>query len=153
MTKLDTVLRQLRWLPIAVIAVATIQTTIWFAEREPPFHVIEGKVIPPSTPGGVLRVDGKVYRDLNRDCYVRIMHWIEDSKGFRHFLPTLGLTNESIQRAERITPGQTKYVHQIAESVATGQANYHAENAYICNPTHLVWPIVVVTDIAFEVTR
>lgn len=153
-TKIDYWLQRLRWIPLLVLFMAAVQVIIWAAEREPPFHVIKGEVVPPTKPGGTLRIEGDVYRDISRECYVTIIHWIEDSAGFRHFLPSIGLTHESIKRTHAMTPGKTKYVARVQPDVPLGPAVYHAENKYVCNPWHLVVaPIVVVTDLAFEVVE
>jgi hypothetical protein len=146
-------LQRLSWVPVSLIIYAAVQTTVWVADREPPFHVLSSRVIPPSIPGAALRIEGQVWRDTSRHCDAEVHHWVEDHLGFRHYLQTVNIPAESIHKLETdISPGQTKFSAQLPLSVAVGPAVYHAENRYICNPVHVFWPVSVITRIPFEVS-
>lgn len=147
-------LQRLSWIPVSVIIVATFMSAIWVSDRKPPFVVKTSVVVPPSVPGGPLLVEGDVERDIGRDCNLETHHWIEDSRGYRHYLPEVIIPSESIRRLEEsISPGRTKFSAQIPSTISLGKAIYHAENRYVCNPMHVVWPISVITRIPFEVVK
>lgn len=141
------------WVPATIILVASLQSVIWAFDRDPPFLVKAAGITPPSYPGGPLLVQGDVERDISRDCNLETHHWIEDSRGYRHYLPVVVIPAESIRRLEQeISPGRTAFSAVIPLTITLGKAVYHAENRYICNPVHLIWPISVITRIPFEVT-
>lgn len=145
------ILHTLLWIPSLIICLAVVQIVVWAADREPPFVVLDGGVVPPANVGGILKIKGDIRRDITRGCSLTVSHWIEDRVGFRSYLPVVEMSAESIAKLEQIAPGTTKFSNMIPYSVATGSAIYHAENRYVCNPTHVIWPIVVVTRLPFEV--
>jgi hypothetical protein len=146
-------LNRLMWLPKATIIVGLVAMTYWAFDRKPPFVVHSARVVPPSIPGGALLVEGEVSRDVSRPCDLTVHHWVEDSQGYRHYLPVVQMPAESIKRLEQsISPGRTKFSTMLATAVPFGAATYHAENQYVCNPVHVLLPISVITRIPFTVT-
>lgn len=145
------ILHTLLWIPSLVICLAVVQIVVWAADREPPFKVLNGEVVPPTNVGGVLKIRGDIRRDVTRGCSLTVSHWIEDRVGFRSYLPIVEMSADSLIRLEELAPGKTRFSNMVPHSVAPGAAIYHAENRYVCNPIHLIWPIVVVTRLPFEV--
>lgn len=134
----------------SVIVALTIQVLIWAADRKPPFEVITSQVTPPSYPGGQLLIEGEVKRDLSRECSFVGEHWIEDAKGFRHYLQPVAMGVDAIKRTDQVSPDYAKYAVPIPEAVPVGKSIYHVTQRYACNPIHLrAWPIEVETRIPF----
>lgn len=148
---LEWAMHAFRWLPAVIIVIGAGQTIAWAINRTPPFTVLEGRIIPPAIPGGVLRIDGVVKRDLSRDCDLEVTQWVEESAGYRHYLNPVAMRAESIRKLEEISPGRTQYAAAIPPTVKPGPAVYHAESRYTCNPVHLLWPISIITRIPFNV--
>lgn len=144
-------LSALRWIPTVVVVLACGQIVAWAMDRKSPFIVMDGYITPPAHPGGVLRINGKVKRDLSRDCDLEVTQWIEDSNGYRHYLSPVAMRSESIRKLEEFSPGETHYAAPIPPTVHPGYAIYHAESRYSCNPVHELWPITILTRIPFEV--
>lgn len=149
--RVNNLLYAFRLLPILVISIALAQIFAWAFDREPPFVVIDGHIEPPAVPGGVLRITGAVKRDISRNCDLEVTQWVEDSSGYRHYLNPVAMRSDSIRKLEEISPGRTQYAASIPSTVKIGPSVYHAESRYVCNPVHFVWPVSIITRIAFEV--
>jgi hypothetical protein len=149
--RIEHAMHVLRWLPYSVIFLALFQVALWAADRRPPFTVLEGTIVPPTVAGGVLRIEGKVIRDLTRNCNLFVTQWVEDRVGFRHYLASVEMQAESIRKLEEISPGLTRYAPALPPGIPAGSAVYHAESQYACNPVHALWPITIITRIPFTV--
>lgn len=144
-------LARFSWIPVLAIIAGLVMSLIWAADRSAPFVVKSSRVIPPVVAGETAKIEGEVWRDISRSCDLEVRHWIEDSAGFRHYLPNVQMASESIRRLEQISPGITRYTMAVPVAFAPGKAIYHAESLYTCNPVHMIWPISVITRISFDV--
>lgn len=144
-------LHAFRFLPAIVVVAGLGQIIAWSIDRKAPFQVVKGQIVPPAYPGGVLRIDGVVKRDLSRSCDLEVTQWVEDANGYRHYLNPVAMRADSIRKLEELTPGRTQYAAAIPPTVNIGPAVYHAESRYACNPVHEIWPISIITRISFTV--
>jgi len=144
-------LARFSWIPVLAIIFGLVMSLVWAVDRSPPFVVKSARVIPPVRAGDTAKIEGEVWRDPGRACDLEVRHWIEDSSGFRHYLPNVHMASDSIKRLEQISPGVTRYTMAIPPAFTAGSAVYHAESLYFCNPVHLIWPISVITRLTFDV--
>lgn len=109
----------------------------WLSERTPPIDIYDVDLLTPIVrPGGDLKVRYYVYRRDN--CRTKFQRTYRDSEGVRYALEDVDIW---------LSPsplGRDEYVSLIPISprASQGQAKFRAITVYVCNPVHLVWPIV-----------
>lgn len=144
------------WLPWVVIILTTVsvvaQVSVWMLDTRKPFELLSYTVNQVKA-GGLLRVDGKVRRDLDRECSLRGARYIMDSQGARYdFGSSIVMTAEALRIMDKLSAGEIHQVHQLPAYIAPGPASMITTMQYVCNPLHeLFRPIAVDMRIDFEV--
>jgi hypothetical protein len=103
-------------------------------------------------PGGVLRIEAKVRRDLSRKCSVQFSRHIFDSQGTRHDISAeTMMTFAALQGLEQVTPGRLVLAVHLPPHIALGKARLVTPLIYQCNVWHSVKPIETTMVVDFEV--
>lgn len=130
-------------------AIALAQLLSWTLDREPPFRRISATASP-TRPGGTMRVDAVVWRDLTRYCSITYGRYLWDSTGFRHVIVDGGIVSDQERRDyKKADEMHDKIV--IPPGAAPGPGVLEADLNYVCNPVHFLRPIHVKTEIAVEI--
>lgn len=123
-------------------------------DREPPLKLLSYDEGMQAKPGEYLKVHAKVWRDRTRDCDLHLSRFIfADNGRARYDVASYPVPDSVIDSMEKTTPGELHYALYIPESVEPGQAIIRTVLQYRCNKVHAIWPIIVVTEIPFTVTR
>ena len=149
-------LRKWLWVPWMVIIVLVfgtlIQLVAWWFDTESPFKLLS-YTAPAVHAGGVLEVDGKVVRDLNRNCSLVGSRYIIDSAGTRYDIGMASImTPDAIRSMDAIAPGELHQKFLLPYYIAPGKAVITTTMQYSCNPLQeILHPISVEMTIPFEV--
>lgn len=152
MGKTTTVVYRLRWVATAMILLVLCQFVVWAFDRTPPFKLIGYAVERPVHPGGPLRITLGVERDLRQSCDVQITRYIVDGRGFRFYLPQIGLDAHAIAELQTSTRDENRILIQMPEDAAPGEARFGNALSYVCNPVHKLWPVRVAFEVPFDLT-
>ena len=134
------------------LLVFTMGTTLlMLMDRTPPFAVL--KVYPAEArPGEHVWLRADVRRDLDRKCSVEFSRYIFDSTGGR--VADLGngsMSAASIEAMDQRAPGKLAVRITVPEGTTPGVARLSTDLSYICNRTHLIWPIHTTSTMQFTV--
>lgn len=146
------IMRRWVWLPWLFLAGITVQVAVWAFDREPPFRLISYTAAP-VRPGGVLRIEGIVKRDLARECSMVGSRYYVDAAGVRYDIGGgQTMTAKAIASLNAAAPDRLLQAHQVPAYIATGPAKLVTTMAYSCNILHdLIRPIPVDLVIDFQV--
>ena len=118
----------------------------WVTDRDNPVAVLSRTLLTPIVnPGGALQIERQVYRQ--RQCSTTVERVITDAGNIRYVLP-----NETLSIYG--TLGDDHFVTSvpIPSEASVGPAVYTSTVRYVCNPIHLIWPIVFQgSPIQFEI--
>ena len=151
MSILNSTMRRWFWLPAVILMIAGAQMGAWLADREPPFVVIRTE---PSIAkrGEEITLRADVRRDVHRNCSAKFARYVFDADGFRRDLEGEHVASaEFINALEKRSPGKLQVAIKLSQALPLGQSLLVTDLRYRCNPLHEVWPIVVKTEIPFEV--
>ncbi len=130
--------RSLIVLLVVMLAAGAGYLGMWVADRDTPVEIRAQRVITPEVlPGNSLTMEYEVNRI--RHCRSRVERTIYDGQKVRHVLGD----NER-NASEPLGPGTFRTTPRVPEIAAPGEALYYVASSYVCNPTHLIWPIVVI---------
>lgn len=146
------IVQRLMWLWVAILSISGAQVAWWALDRSPPFETIS-VTAQPVRPGGILLIDGKVRRDLDRDCSIVASRYMIDSHGTRHEIMGLTtMTPEALRKMDAMAPGEVHMALRIPDYVPSGRAQMVTALAYSCNPLQdIVRPVNVEMIAPFEV--
>lgn len=100
------IVQSLMWLWVLILAISGAQVAWWALDRRPPFETIS-VTAQPVRPGGILLIDGKVRRDLDRDCSIVASRYMLDARGTRHEIMGLTtMTPEALRKMDAAAPGE-----------------------------------------------
>lgn len=141
----------IKWLGFIAVV---IQAGVWAFDRTPPYEVLSPVLVFNGPPGGSVKFQAKVRRDLDRDCSVEFMRYIIDGAGARHDLPNdpRHLSAEGIRKmAEQM--GLDRLILSVAIPIdaTPGPSVYGTELEYTCNPIHVFKPITVTSLFRFVI--
>lgn len=140
------------WIPWLFLALVVGQFALWALDREPPFALISATSNTPN-PGGVLEIEAKVRRDLDRECSVEFSRYLFDSAGFRHesFGPQK-MSPKALREMDAHAPGQLNVRLRVPYEFPPGKGVASTVLEYRCNPLQdVLRPINVEMNIPFEV--
>jgi hypothetical protein len=125
----------------------------WALDRTPPLKVLSVSVAPGARSGAADMVT-RVAVDGQKNCSVQFSRALIDSQGFRWDLGTgKKSTREAAAQIARDHAGELRNRIPIPAAAAPGRATLQQHFEYVCNPAHLIWPIVVTAEIPVEVTQ
>lgn len=116
---------------------------VWAAEREPPYVLENGVVLPnPAIHGEPIRLQSDVIVSRT-GCHGVFQRTITDAGGFPWvFPPTPTQFND-------LPPGKYRVAapipYTLPMAIASGEACASTETTFYCNPLHKLWPIKVHT--------
>ena len=146
------VIQRSAWLAWGLLIVSALGLGLMIADDEPPF-VMLGYTTEPVRPGGVLRVDADVRRDLGRECSATFSRHMIDATGTRIDLAgTRHMTADAIRGLDAASPGKLRLALPIPAYAAVGRAVLVTPLIYECNAWHGLRPIQTTAALAFEVT-
>lgn len=146
------ILNSLMWLWVIILIVSGVQVAVWWLDRRPPFELLS-YTAPPVQAGGVLRVDGLVRRDLDRDCSVVASRNLMDSSASRYEVSSMiTMTPAALRKMDAAAPGEIHLSIPIPPYMPPGRADLVTVLAYRCNPLQdIMRPIDVQMRIPFQV--
>lgn len=128
--------------------------TYYAMDRLPPLRLLSYEPGLEAKAGSYLKVSAKVWRDISRNCDLQLERFIfADSGRARYEVASYTVPDSVIYSTEVSTPGELHYVMYVPEFAEPGPALIHTVLEYRCNKVHNVWPIVVVTEIPFTITK
>jgi hypothetical protein len=136
------------WRTVVVLIAGMIAATLgrWVGDNGSPTQVISSRLLTPVVaPGESLKVRYTVERD--RSCAVKIDRLLFDGEGVRYTL-------DDIESAAALGPiGRDEYTVsvQIPRGFARGRSAYRTVTTYVCNALHNVWPIIIRSEVQFDV--
>jgi hypothetical protein len=145
-------LYRLRWFATSMLVLCLGQVLVWAFDREPPLRLVGYAVERPVHPGGPLRITLAVERDMRQACDVQITRYIIDGRGFRFYLPQIGLDAHAISELHATTRDENRILLQMPDDAAPGEARYGNALSYVCNPVHKLWPVRVAFEVPFDLT-
>lgn len=120
----------------------------WIAsDREVPVAVISMSAATEQVqPGGVFRAHYRFIR--TRSCGTHVERLLFDGGGQRFVLPDLDFAPGTLPIGEDIVFVPAA----VPPGALPGTATYRTVNCYVCNPSHLMWPICdAPRDIKFQI--
>lgn len=150
--RMTKVLQRAEWFFSLVLVLCAVPVLYWSLDRSPPFALLSAQVNSPR-PGGILYVDARVRRDLDRECSVEFSRYLFDRNGSRHEAggPQL-MTPQAIRAMDAAAPGILRVTMQIPIGFPPGPAEMVTVLQYRCNPIQdLFRPIGVQMTIPLEV--
>jgi hypothetical protein len=145
-------LYRLRWLCTAMILLCLGQIAAWALDRAPPAKLHGYAVERPVHPGGPLRITLSIERDLTRRCNVTVTRYIVDGRGFRIYLPTIGLDAHALDELQESAKDENRILLQLPEEAAPGKAVFGNSLSYVCNPVHQIFPVRMAYEVGFDIT-
>lgn len=130
---------------------ASVFVVAYYAmDRQPPFEVLS---VEPAfaRPGDYVTVKAKVRRDVSRHCDASFSRFLYDSAGARFDIGHSITSADMIASLEARSPGALALSVLVPLAMAQGPANLQTVLAYNCNPVHAWIPIMVTTNIPFDV--
>lgn len=118
-------------------------------DRVPPYMRTSGSIEPPDPlPGSQITVTWTIaeVRYCPREHTRMTTRMIIDAKGIEHrYAPTVADYKEQ-------NPTEIMRNVQLPPNITPGQATYHSQTCYACNPFQEMWPVCVSTpDIKFTI--
>ena len=115
MTAMGIVLQRSAWLAWALLVLSAIGAASLVLDNTVPWSLIEYRV-GPVAPGGVLRVEAIVQRDVSRKCSVQLSRHVFDATGARRdVVPAMLMTAAALEVLEKTTPGRLVFEVAIPE--------------------------------------
>jgi len=131
----------LKWVIFVCAAIASATVGFMTADRAIPFVRYHGTITPENPmPGSAVTItwEGQRYRDCPGTVYRRIV----DSHNVPHsYDPVVAVY------AKTENPDPMARTFKLPAGIAPGPAVYIATTYFVCNPVHLLWPIVVSTPV------
>jgi hypothetical protein len=148
----QSILQRSAWLAWALLILSALGAATLVLDDQPPFKMI-AYTTQPVKPGGVLRVEALVKRDMTRPCSVVFSRHIFDSVGTRHDISAATpMTVVALQGLEKATPGRLVLAVKLPDHIALGKAQLVTPLVYQCNAWHSLKPIEETMTMTFEVT-
>jgi hypothetical protein len=144
-------LQRSAWVAWLLLVLSGIGAASLMLDDKSPFTMLEYRV-GAVKPGGVLRIEATVKRDLSRKCSVEFSRHVFDSLGTRHDItPETMMTSAALEGLEKATPGRLVLAVQLPPHIALGKAQLVTPLVYQCNAWHAVKPIESTMVVTFEV--
>lgn len=153
MKRLTDVLARAMIVPVIALFVALVQFIVWGLDRTPPYTELSARA-DSARSGAELRVRLEVRRELHRRCDADMSRSVFDAAGTRFDLPGMDeFPAARIESIARRTPDAMSVSIVTPTGMAAGRAVLVTTLRYYCNPVHHFFPIVVVSEVPFEVVR
>jgi hypothetical protein len=125
----------------------------WLAmDRAAPFGVVEFDRPPPSIAAGTnMLMSAKVRRDVERMCSVEGTNRMHFADGTRWEASSFKFSAQELAHQEARTPDRLRVSIAVPSWAAPGPAQLVTTRYYVCNVTHLVAPIEVMSVMPFAV--
>lgn len=130
----------------SALAIASTTVGYWTQQRDLPVQSKVIEVVGPTYPGGRLLVRWQVYREDS--CAATKQEIIIDAGNVRWVLKAIYFPQPPGG------PGFDNFISQteLPSDIPLGDATLRVSIAFVCNPVHLLWPVVNrIPDIPFTV--
>lgn len=134
------------------VLLAIGQIIFWGVDRSVPFRIVS-YVSNPALPGDTVIFHAKVKRDLQRHCSVTYSRMFHDSAG-SWFDITPGrqmMSTDAINALNQRTPDSLILSVTVPPKAAPGKGSLVSVLDYVCNPTHLLYPVPMLMTMDVEV--
>lgn len=131
---------------------AVVAAAGWLAaDRVPPYTALEYAATD-GPPLGAVTLVGRVVRDVDRDCEVTAVRYMDDAIGRRYLMSGPQYFSPAAARALNArSPGVVQFTAVVPGTATPGDAKHVVDLTYVCNPTHRVWPVRLTVEYAFRI--